>query len=92
MINRKYIDLAELIESDIDTKKWQKLLPGVHALGKHYNVAPATVSRAVKVLSQKGRVTVQGTKGTFISNTLHNRPRYGIRVNLRSVIIFLKRT
>ncbi|MCE5340245.1 MAG: substrate-binding domain-containing protein [Planctomycetaceae bacterium] len=78
MINRKYIDLAELIESDIEAKKWQRQLPGVHALGKHYNVAPATVSRAVKVLSQKGRVTVQGTKGAFISNTMHNRPRYGV--------------
>jgi len=78
MINRKYIDLAELIESDIETKKWQRQLPGVHALAKHYSVAPATVSKAVRVLSKKGRVTIQGTKGAFISNTLHNRPRYGV--------------
>lgn len=78
MINRKYIGLAELIESDIEAQKWQKQLPGIHSLAKHYNVAPGTVSKAVKVLSKKGRVTVQGTKGAFISNSLGNRPRYGV--------------
>jgi len=78
MLEKKYLEVANLVQADIETKKWQKKLPGIYALAKHYSVAPATVSKAVKVLSQRGQITVQGTKGAYISTNFKNRPRYQV--------------
>jgi DNA-binding LacI/PurR family transcriptional regulator len=78
MLEKKYLELVKLIQADIEVKKWQKKLPGVYALAKHYAVAPATVSKAIKILAQKGQITIQGTKGTYISTTTKNRPRYQV--------------
>ncbi|MEN6385125.1 MAG: GntR family transcriptional regulator [Phycisphaerales bacterium] len=78
MLEKKYLEIAKLIQADIASKKWQKKLPGIYALAKHYSVAPATVSKAVKILSQKGQITIQGTKGTYISTHVKIRPSYHV--------------
>lgn len=78
MLEKKYLELVKLVQADIETKKWQKKLPGIYALAKHYSVAPATISKAVKILSQKGQITIQGTKGAYISSITKNRPRYQV--------------
>jgi DNA-binding LacI/PurR family transcriptional regulator len=78
MLEKKYLELVKLIQADIEIKKWRTKLPGVYALAKHYTVAPATVSKAVKILSQKGQITIQGTKGAYISSVVKNRPRFQV--------------
>ena len=78
MLEKKYLELVKLVQADIETKKWQKKLPGIYALAKHYSVAPATISKAVKILSQRGQITIQGTKGAYISSIIKNRPRYRV--------------
>lgn len=78
MLEKKYLELVKLVQADIETEKWQKKLPGIHALAKHYNVAPATVSKAIKILQQSGQITIQGTRGAYISTKINNRPRYQV--------------
>lgn len=67
MIKAKYIDLSKVLEKAIETGKWQDRLPGVFRLATEYNVDPATISKALKLLEQKGIVTINGRRGTFIS-------------------------
>jgi len=78
MSEKKYLELVKLVQADIKTKKWQKKLPGIYALAKHYNVAPATLTKAIKILSQKGQITIHGTRGAYISTKTNNRPRYQV--------------
>ncbi|HBR19859.1 MAG: hypothetical protein A2Y13_02455 [Planctomycetes bacterium GWC2_45_44] len=78
MLEKKYLELVKLVQADIEAKKWLKKLPGIYALAKHYSVAPATISKAVKILSQRGQITIQGTKGAYISSIVKNRPRYRV--------------
>lgn len=74
MIQTRYLTLTDQIEQDIRSGQWHKKLPGVVALSRHYAVAPATVVKAVGVLSERGLVTTQGTRGTFISAAGGKRP------------------
>ena len=67
MIKAKYIDLSKVLKKAIEAAKWQDRLPGVFRLAAEYNVDPATVSKALKLLEQKGIVTINGRRGTFIS-------------------------
>lgn len=67
MIKAKYIDLSKVLEKAIETGKWHDRLPGVLRLAAEYNVDPATISKALKLLEQKGIVTINGRRGTFIS-------------------------
>ena len=78
MLIKKYVEIADLVLSDIDTHRWKERLPGIHVLAKYYDVAPATISKAVKILAQRGIVTIQGTRGVFISNKCSVRPKYGV--------------
>lgn len=67
MIKAKYIDLSKELEKAIEAGKWQDRLPGVFRLASKYNVDPATVSKALKLLEREGIVTINGRRGTFIS-------------------------
>ena len=67
MIKAKYIDLSKVLEKAVEAGKWQDRLPGVFRLAKEYNVDPATVSKALRLLEKKGIVTINGRRGTFIS-------------------------
>lgn len=67
MIEAKYIDLSEKIAEKIRNGEWKERMPGVIKLSKELNVNPATVAKAFKVLADKGLLTIDGTKGTFIT-------------------------
>jgi len=68
MIKAKYINLSKELKKAIEAEKWQNRLPGVFRLATEYKVDPATVSKALKLLEQEGIVTINGRRGTFISN------------------------
>jgi LacI family transcriptional regulator len=67
MIKPKYKDLSKLLKAAINEGKWQNRLPGVFRLAKEYDVDPATVSKALKLLETEGLITINGRRGTFIS-------------------------
>jgi DNA-binding LacI/PurR family transcriptional regulator len=68
MIKPKYINLSKKLKEAINNGKWQERLPGVFRLAEEYGVDPATVSKALKLLEKEGLVTINGRRGTFISN------------------------
>lgn len=67
MLETKYIDLSVSIEKGIKEGLWKERLPSVRQMSKDLNADPATVSKAFKLLSEKGLVTIQGNKGTFVT-------------------------
>ncbi|MFA6103348.1 MAG: GntR family transcriptional regulator [Victivallaceae bacterium] len=67
MLETKYIDLSVLIEKGIKDGLWKERLPSVRELSKELNADPATVSKAFRLLAEKGFVSIQGNKGTFIT-------------------------
>lgn len=69
MIETKYIELSEKIEEGIRKGRWKERLPGTVKLSRELSADPATVLKAFRYLSEKGLVTIQGTKGTYISKT-----------------------
>lgn len=77
-LKAKYQSISRQIESDIEDQLWQERLPGVTVLADHYGVAAGTICKAVKLLSEKGLVTVCGTRGTYISSNPSPRKRHGM--------------
>lgn len=67
MIEARYIDLSEEIEKGIKQGRWQGRMPGVIKLSRELDANPATVSKAFKLLSEKGLLTIDGTRGTYIT-------------------------
>ena len=67
MLETKYIDLSVLIEKGIKEGLWKERLPSVRELSKELNADPATVSKAFRLLSEKGFVSIRGNKGTYIT-------------------------
>lgn len=67
MLETRYIELSEKIADDIRHGLWTERLPGVIKLGKALKADPATVLKALKVLEDKNIVTINGKKGTFIT-------------------------
>lgn len=67
MLETKYIELSEKIAEGIRNGLWQERLPGVIKLSKELKADPATISKAFKVLADKGLVTINGKKGTYIT-------------------------
>lgn len=67
MLETKYIDLSVSIEKGIKDGLWKERLPSVRQLSKELDADPATISKAFKFLSEKGIVTIQGNKGTYIT-------------------------
>ena len=67
MIEARYIELSDQIEKGIKSGLWKIRLPGVIKLSKELKADPATISKAFKLLSDRGLVTIQGTKGTYIT-------------------------
>lgn len=81
MLETKYIELSEKIAEGIKKGLWQERLPGVIKLSKELNADPATISKAFKVLADKGLVTINGKKGTFIT-----KPGSRVRHNVIGII------
>ena len=72
MIAAKYKDLSVEIEGMLAGMGDMSRLPGVSLLAKKFNSAPRTVSKALKLMSEKGKVTINGTKGTFVTKSARN--------------------
>jgi len=76
MIVAKYKDLSIEIENMLNEMSDMDKLPGVFVLAKKFNSAPQTISKALKFLSEKGKVTINGTKGTFATKSADRRVSY----------------
>lgn len=77
MLETRYVAIAEKIEQKINDEHWTDRLPGVAVLGKELGANPRTVSKAIRVLSDSGKVIVRSTKGTFIVRRgTNSRQRY----------------
>ena len=64
----KYIEISERIKEGIESGVYQDLLPGVYKLAKDYNTTHITISKALRLLEEAGMVSVNGTRGTFVSS------------------------
>ncbi|HRU06361.1 MAG TPA: substrate-binding domain-containing protein [Candidatus Brocadiia bacterium] len=62
--------IAEELEARIRRGEYAPgaLIPPIRALAQDYGVAPLTIRRAIKVLSEKGRVTATPGVGTRVAN------------------------
>lgn len=78
MATKKYLQIADRIEEDIQNEVWTEKLPGVTSMASHYGVAVGTLVKAVNVLSEKGLIANKGPRGTFIARRSNPRPRTGI--------------
>lgn len=77
MKEKKYITLSKHIESAIQRKEFSEKLPGVVKLAEMFESNPRTISKALQLLEQKGKVTINGTRGTYISGE-NQRPSFRI--------------
>lgn len=69
MIQSIYHDVSRKLEDYIVGRKISGRLPGVGKLSKEFGVNPATVSKAVRLLEDRGMLTINGTRGTFITES-----------------------
>lgn len=70
-----YHELVEKMKTSIRNGELTGRLPGVRVLGKQFGVNPATVSKALRVLEEKGYVSIVPNSGAFIiprGNTISN--------------------
>ncbi len=67
--NSKFIFIADVIEERIDSGEYQPSakLPTHRELADEFETTPATVSKAYKLLSDKGRLESFVGKGTFVA-------------------------
>jgi len=73
MRKAKYITISEQIEKAIADDVYQDQLPGLYKLAKTYKTTHITISKALRLLEEKGLVSVNGTRGTFISTNSNFR-------------------
>ena len=78
MIQPIYHDLSEKLEVYIRDRGLSGRLPGLGPLSREFGVNPLTMSKAVRLLEEKGVVTINGTRGTFVNGTRPKRPVYKV--------------
>lgn len=78
MLKTRYTEISGDLEARIIRGEFQDRLPGVIKLVNEYKSGQSTVKKAVRILEQKGLVTVNKTHGTFISNGKPIRRKYGV--------------
>ncbi len=66
MFEAKYLEIANKLEARINSCHWKGRLPGVAVLSKEFGANSRTVSKALKVLSDKGKITIKPSSGSFI--------------------------
>ena len=77
MFEAKYLDVADELESKIASRQWKRRLPGVATLSRELGVNSRTVSKALRVLSDKGKIEIKPSSGAYICQTPQKRRRYG---------------
>jgi len=73
MRKAKYITISEQIEKAIADNVYQGQLPGLYKLAENHKTTHITISKALRLLEEKGLVSVNGTRGTFISENSNFR-------------------
>ena len=66
MFETKYLEIADKLEIRIASRAWRHRLPGVATLSKELGVNSRTVSKALRVLSDKGRIEIKPSSGAYI--------------------------
>jgi DNA-binding LacI/PurR family transcriptional regulator len=69
----KYIRISKQLEEAISEGIYKKQLPGLCKLAEEYGTTHITISKALRLLEEKGLVSVNGTRGTFISQNSNFR-------------------
>lgn len=78
MLKTRYLEVKSELERLIVSGRWNSKLPGVFDLGRLLGVNHQTVSKALKLLAEEGKVSIRGTRGTFITKNHGQRRRYGV--------------
>lgn len=79
MFDPVYKELAETLREHIRTLDKGRKLPGVRVLGKRFGANPATVSKALRMLRERGVVSIVRGQGAFVlSGKRELRNRIGI--------------
>lgn len=76
MHEAKYYEIADKLESQIAKSRWKSRLPGVAALSKEFGVNSRTVCKALRVLSDKGKIDIRPSSGAYIRSS-PLRKKYG---------------
>lgn len=76
MITPIYHELSEKLEKYIADKGITGKMPGVLKLSRELGVHHVTLSKAMRLLEKKGVLSINGTKGTFV--TEKKRPRHRV--------------
>lgn len=77
-LENKYKSICKKLESRIKKGEYKDRLPGVYRLAEEFGVSHITISKAVRELSERGFVTVLGTKGAFVTERKSGRPRSNV--------------
>lgn len=70
-----YHELVDKMKAGIRSGNLSGKLPGVRVLGRQFGVNPATISKALRVLEEKGYVSIIPNSGAFViprGNTISN--------------------
>lgn len=70
-----YHELVDKMKAGIRSGDLSGKLPGVRVLGRQFGVNPATISKALRVLEEKGYVSIIPNSGVFViprGNTISN--------------------
>ena len=70
-----YHELVDKMKAGIRSGDLSGKLPGVRVLGRQFGVNPATISKALRVLEEKGYVSIILNSGAFViprGNTISN--------------------
>ena len=78
MITPIYHSLSEKLEEYIHDRGLSGRLPGLGPLSREFGVNRLTMSKAIRLLEEKGLVTINGTRGTFVNEERRSRPVYKV--------------
>lgn len=78
MITPIYHSLSEKLEEYIHDRGLIGRLPGLGPLSREFGVNQLTMSKAIRLLEEKGLVTINGTRGTFVNEERRSRPVYKV--------------
>ena len=78
MIAPIYQNLSEKLEKYITDNGITGRMPGVLKLSRELGVHHVTLSKAMRILEQKGLLSINGTKGTFVNQSSVKRPKHHV--------------
>jgi DNA-binding LacI/PurR family transcriptional regulator len=77
--------ISKQLEADIRNEIFKTKLPSVRQLSAQFDVSTRTINKAIKTLTSMGLVVPAGTRGVFINQQTHIRPKTG------NVMVFCNR-